>query len=168
MRAGVKSAATLVVLGAVLFLGVIWGWSAVMSPFPEKIDLPVCEATPVHKGDKIFPAQVVVSVFNAGDRLGLAGTTMRKFEDGGFQEGDMGNAPKSAKVPIVQIWAAEPRNPAVRLVESRLGPAHKVIKKDGPGAGITVIVGDGFRKLLQGPRFVVAHKNTTICSPPVG
>lgn len=168
MRAGAKSAATLVVLGAVLFFGVIWGWSAVTEPFPEKIDLPVCEATPVAKGDKIFPTQVVVSVYNAGDRLGLAGTTMRKFEDGGFREGDSGNAPKSAQVPIVQIWASEPRNPAVRLVESRLGAAHKVVKKDGPGAGVTVIVGDGFRKLLKGPRFVVARKNTTICSPPVG
>lgn len=167
MRAGVRSTATMAALCSILLLGAMWGWSAVTEPFPGKVDAPVCEAKAVAKGDKVYPAQVVVSVYNAGSRLGLAGQTMELFNGGGFHEGDMGNAPEGTEVPVVQIWTTEPRNPATRLVESRLGPAHKVVKKDGPGAGVTVVVGDGFHKMVRGPRFVVARTDTEICAPPL-
>ena len=168
MRAGARSAATIGVLCGLLVLGGLWGWSAVTAPFPGKAAAPVCENRPVSKGDKIFPAQVVVSVYNAGSRFGLAGRTMELFTGQGFQEGDIADAPGKSKVPFVQIWTTDPHNPAVRLVESRFGPAHKVVKKKGPGSGITVVVGDGFTKLRKGPHFVVARADAVICSPPLG
>jgi hypothetical protein len=164
--AGLRSAATLAFLCGVLVIGGLWGWSAVTAPFPKKADAPVCESTRVSKGDKIYPAQVVVSVFNAGTRPGLASRTMQLFQDGGFHEGDSGNAPEHSNVPVAQVWTKDPHNPAVKLVGSRLGP-HKVLKKKAPGAGVTVVVGDGFDTLVKGPRFVVAHSDTEICSPPV-
>jgi hypothetical protein len=167
MRAGVRSAMTIAVLCSLLLVGALWGFSAVTAPFPGKADAPVCVSKSVAKGERVYPAQVVVSVYNAGTRLGLAGRTMALFTHRGFKQGDDGNAPDGSKVPVVQIWTTDPKNPATRLVESRLGPAHKVVKKEGLGAGVTVVVGDGFHKLVHGPRFVVARKDTTICAPPL-
>ena len=168
MRAGVRSAVTIGVLCAILAFGALWGWKAVTAPFPGKADAPICENQVIHKGDKVYPSEIIVSVYNAGSRFGLAGRTMQMFTDQGFQEGEIGDAPKGSKVPVVQIWTTEPHNPAVRLVESRFGPAHKVLKKKGTGSGITVVVGDGFSKLLKGPHFVVARSDSEICSPPLG
>ena len=112
MRAGVRSAATMAVLVGILLVGAMWGWSAVTAPVPGKVDAPVCEPKAVAKGDKVYPAQVVVSVYNAGSRLGLAGRTMELLTgNGGFHEGDMGNAPEGTKVPVVQIWTTEPCAP---------------------------------------------------------
>jgi len=168
VRAGVRSAATIGVLCFILVLGAVWGWKAVTAPFPKKVAAPLCEDQKISKGDKVYPSEIIVSVYNAGTRNGLAGTTMQFFTDQGFQEGDVGDAPGKSKVPFVQIWTTDPHNPAVRLVESRFGPAHKVVKKKGPGSGINVVVGDGFTKLRKGPHFVVARADAVICSPPLG
>ena len=167
MRASARSAVTIVVLCSLLVVGAMWGWSEVTAPFPGKADAPICEDRAVSKGEKVYPSQVVVSVYNAGTRLGLAGRTMQLLTDQGFKEGDSGNAPEKSDVPVVQVWTPEPRNPAVQLVVSRLGKAHKIIKKESPGAGVTIVVGDGFRQLVKGPRFVVAKRDTTICTPVI-
>ena len=168
MRAGARSAATLGVLCALLVVGGLWGWSAVTAPFPGKVAAPACENRPVAKGDKIFPAQVVVSVYNAGSRFGLAGRTMELFTGQGFPEGDIADAPNRSKVPFVQIWTPDPKNPAVQLVASRLAGPHSIVKREAPGAGVNVVVGDRFDKLGKGLRFVKARSDSEICSPTLG
>ena len=167
MRAGARSAATIVVLFGLLLLGAAWGWSALTAPFPGKADAPVCEDRNVQKGEKVFTSQVVVSVYNAGRRAGLAGRTMSLFTDRSFREGESGNAPKGAKVPVVQVWAPDPKNPAVQLVESQLRAPHTVVKHQALGAGVTVVVGDGLRGLGHKKPWVIARSATKICSPPV-
>jgi len=167
MRAGVRSAATIGVLCFILVLGAVWGWKAVTAPFPKKVAAPLCEDQKISKGDKVYPSEIIVSVYNAGTRNGLAGTTMQFFTDQGFQEGDVGDAPGKSKVPFVQIWTPEPKNPAVQLVASRLAGPHSIVKRDAPGAGVNVVVGDRFSKLVKGPRFVVARSDSEICSPPL-
>ena len=168
MRPGARSAATIFVLCALLLLGGAWAWSALTAPFPGKAAAPLCEDRTVAKGEKIYPPQVVVSVYNAGQRLGLASQTMSLFARRGFKEGGSGNAPKSAKVGAVQVWTSQPRNPAVRLVVSQLRPRHTVVKRKPIGAGVTVLVGDRFTGLGPRTKFVRAHSATQICSPPVG
>ena len=167
MYAGTRSALTMGLLCLMLLVGAVWGWSALTAPFPGKADAPVCEATTVSKGAKVFPTQVVVSVFNAGRRVGLAGRTMSLLADRGFREGESGNAPRSSKVPVAQVWTTQPHNPAVLLVARQLGPRHSVVKHKPLGAGVTVVVGDGFRGLGHKTRYVRARGNAEICSPPV-
>ncbi|NYD43668.1 LytR C-terminal domain-containing protein [Nocardioides panaciterrulae] len=168
MRAGTRTAATMAVLCLLLLGGAVWGWSALTAPFPGKADAPICENTAVKKGAKVFPTQVVVSVYNAGERAGLAGRTMTMLTDRGFREGESGNAPRGGKkVPVVQVWTTHPHNPAVQLVARQLGPRHSVVKHKPLGAGVTVVVGDGFRGLGHKTRFVRARGNAEICSPPV-
>jgi len=168
MRRGARSAATLAVLSAILVIGGAWGWSEVTKPFPGKADPPVCVDTAVSAGEKVYPGQVVVSVFNAGTRDGLAGRTMGLFTDQGFVAGDSGNAPTGARVPRVQIWTTDPRSPAVRLVASHLGRHVNVVRRKASGAGVVVMVGDGFTKLVHGREKVRATADATICSPSIG
>ena len=167
MQQAAKSTAVLAGLGALLLIAAVWGWGAVTEPFPGKSDPPKCVATPVAAGDKVFPAQVTVSVYNASDRNGLAGRTMDLFTAAGFGEGDTGNAARDAEIGVAAIWTETPTSPDVLLVANRLGPDVEIVRREGRGVGVMVLVGDGFEDLVKGKRRVVADEDTRICSPPV-
>ncbi|MCW2792215.1 MAG: hypothetical protein JWO76_1313 [Nocardioides sp.] len=166
MREGARTAITVTVLGVILVLGAVWGWAAVTEPFPGKAEVPTCVSRDVAAGEKVYPDQVVVSVFNAGTREGLAGRTMQLLTDEGFVAGDSGNAPGDAQVARAEIWTHDAANPAVRLVAARLGPNTKIVERKASGAGVVVVVGDGFDKLAKGREFAKAREATSICSPP--
>jgi hypothetical protein len=166
MKAAARSGLTLAVLAALVVLGGLWGWSALTQPFPGRTQPPKCLPTTVQEGQRVFPEQVTVSVYNASERNGLAGSTMAEFANAGFAEGSTGNAPPKAQVVRAQIWTTTPESPDVRLVAGHLGPA-RIVRKDGPGVGVTVLVGPRYEGLVKGPRSVRAAKETEICSPPV-
>ena len=166
MQQAARSGLTLLVLALLVVLGGLWGWSALTQPFPGKTTPPKCVPTTVQEGQKVFPGQVTVSVYNASDRDGLASTTMAEFADAGFAEGSTGNAPSKARVVRAQIWTTTPTNPDVRLVARHLGPS-RVVRRDGLGVGVTVLVGARYQGLVKGPSSVRTTKETEICSPPV-
>ncbi|WP_435747645.1 LytR C-terminal domain-containing protein [Nocardioides sp. SYSU DS0663] len=160
---------TLLTMGLLLVLvvaGAAWGWSAATKPFPGRVEAPTCLETTITAGTRVFPDQVTVSVLNAGDREGLAGRTLGLFEDEGFGRGQTGNAPEDTEVAGAQVWTETPGSPAARLVASRLGKDVEVVRRDTTTAGVTVVVGDGFRKLVKGRKAVKARNDVTICSPP--
>jgi hypothetical protein len=164
----VKTLLTLAVLVVLAMAGASWGWSALTSPFPHTAQQSACAPTTLQPGDRVSAPKLVVSVFNASERVGLAERTMAEFENQGFGPGNVGNAPKGTVVPFAQVWSTNPRDPAVRLVVSRLGhPAH-VVTKTHSGPGIVVVVGTRFQKLVAGRSSVKVTKPTTICSPPTG
>lgn len=166
IAARLRTALTLGVLGVLLLVGVLWGWSAVTAPFPKAIETAICSATEVPAGTKVYPDQVTVSVANAGTREGLAGRTMQLLTDAGFDEGRTDNAPPDADVDFVEIWTDDLQNPAVRLVASRLGKKAKVVEAESDLPGVTVIVGDDFVKLAQGRKWARSDEDSEICSPP--
>ncbi|MDN4171984.1 LytR C-terminal domain-containing protein [Nocardioides sp. SOB77] len=162
----VRTLLTLGVLSLLLLGGAAWGWSALTEPVPGAVDSPTCVDTDVTAGSRLFADQVVVSVLNAGDREGLAGQTMQVLVDGGFVQGDTGNAPNGTEVAVAQIWADTPAHPAVRLVASRLGPEAEVVRRDSTEPGVTVVVGDGFEELVEGKESVRVRRDSVVCSPP--
>ena len=164
---GARTALTLGGLCLLLLVAAVWGWNAATKPLPAKVDSPICVTTPVSAGSDLYRQQVTVSVYNAGQRDGLAGRTMQLLVDAGFSEGVSGNA-RSAKVRRVAIWTTDPESPAVRLVASYL-PGVEIEEREGMGAGVTVLVGDGFgsTKLAAGERSVSVEADTEVCSPPV-
>ena len=166
MTPTMRTTVTLLALGALLVIAAVWGWHATMKPLPAKVDSPICVDTHVTAGKKVYPQQVTVSVYNAGQREGLAGRTMQLLKDAGFARGQAGNA-ASAKVDDVEIWTLTPDSPDVQLLATYFGDALKVERREGPGVGVTVIVGDKFRDLAQGQRSLVAESDAEICSPPV-
>jgi len=167
MQQAAKSTVTLGLLTVLLVLVGLWGWNAATDPLPGKSDPPKCVPTSVAAGDKVFPQQVTVSVYNASDTNGLAGRTMGVFAEAGFNQGDTANAPRNAQVTTSAIWTSTPENPDVLLVASRLGQSVDVVRRDGLGVGVTVIVGDEFEDLARGKKSMVAEDDADICSPPV-
>lgn len=168
MSEGARSAITISVLGLLLVVAAVWGWSAATEPLPAKVDTPICEQRAITAGTKVFPQDVTVSVYNAGTREGLAGRTMQLLVDEGFAKGTMGNVRTKDPVAAAQIWTTETDSPAVQLLASRLGRDAEIVHRDPPGVGVALVVGDGFSDLAKGKRFVSAAHDTVICSPPVG
>jgi hypothetical protein len=167
MPQAARSTATMAVLGVLLVVVAIWGWTAATKPFPGKADAPPCVDRTFAAGEKVYASQVTVSVFNASTRNGLAGRTMDLFTKQGFGEGDTGNAPRDAEVASAAIWTEEPKSPAVRLVASRLGRGVDVVRRKGSGVGVTVVVGDDFTKLVRGDRVARARGESVVCGPAV-
>lgn len=166
MNLHVKTLLTLAVLAMLVFIGVAWGWSAMTSPFPHKAAPRDCYPTRLQPGDRVSPPKVLVSVYNASERSGLAERTMSGFEDQGFGPGDVGNAPKGTSVLFAQVWTEDRNDPAVRLVASRLGARAHIIDHKPKGPGVTVMVGPAFTQLVQGKPSTKVTEATTICSPP--
>ena len=91
---------------------------------------------------------------------------MSDLVDAGLAKGELGNAPDDTKVPGVQIWAEDLKNPAVKLVESFLGKDAKLVRREPPLPGVNVVVGEEFPGVTEGKASVAAKKDATICSPP--
>lgn len=163
--AGLRTLIVMVSLGLVLIVALVWGWRSMTKPFPAKANAAVCVAAHVSEGDKIYPAQVVVSVLNASNREGLATRTMGDLTDEGFVAGSSTNAPKTTHVARVQIWTSDPSSPAARLVASWLH-TPKIIKRATSVPGVVVVVGKHFPEVSGGEKAEVAAAASTICSPP--
>jgi hypothetical protein len=166
MTQAMRTTLTLLILGVVLAVAAAWGWNSAMKPLPAKVDSAACVSTRVAAGEKVYPQQVTVSVYNAGRREGLAGRTMQLLKDQGFAQGKSGNA-RGARIATAAIWTTEPDDPDVRLVATYFGAGVQIERRDGPGVGVSVVVGDRFTTLVKGQAAVVAEKAGEICSPPV-
>ncbi len=167
MTARLRTVVTLVALALLLLIGVTWGWSQVTKPLPGKVDAPICVDTSYAAGDELFVQDVTVSVLNASKREGLAGRTMQLFEESGFAGGQTANAPKGTEVAVAEIWVSDTDNPGAKLVRARLGKVPVREEPGNPAAGITVVVGDLFGELRQGPESVILAADAVVCSPPV-
>jgi hypothetical protein len=160
---------TLVVLVGILVVGAYVGWQRLSAPVdenpaPTKAVGPRCDAG-VHKGDVVRPRDVTVSVYNAGDRNGLAGQTMSELEARGFIAGEVGNAPADlASVDWVRVLARSKEDPAARLVALQFGKQTLVqpVKQD-LGPGVEVIVGDKFLGLVKAPTEIKAQASGSGC-----
>jgi hypothetical protein len=140
---------TLVVLAVVLCLMGYLGVKKALEPFPsgKASSTPTCTA---HKQVQKFLTRkdVQVSVFNAGDRNGLASATLDKAEAAGFVGGNAGNAPGTAQVRRAVVWTTKPDDYSAKLVALAFGPATQVVvTKTDLGPGVDVLVGNRFRGL---------------------
>ena len=167
MTARLRTAVTLVALAVLLLVGVTWGWAQVSDPLPGKAEAAICVPTSYAAGDELFVQDVTVSVLNASKREGLAGRTLQLFEDDGFAAGQTSNAPEGTAVPVAEIWVTDPESPAAKLVRARLGQVPVREEPGNPAVGVTVVVGDGFGELQEGPQSVVLDADAVVCSPPV-
>jgi hypothetical protein len=167
------TAVTMLVLLAILAAGALWGARALFAPLPG--DEPTARASPacvtksVRKGQRISAAQVQVSVFNAGNRAGLADETMVSLTRRGFMEGNIGNAPETSTVKVAQVWTTRPNDAAAKLVARQFGRKIKVRRvATDLGPGVDVVVGNGLGKLAKAKRSIVVKRTSSVCLPARG
>jgi hypothetical protein len=168
LTARLRTAITLAALAALMLVGVAWGWGQVRKPFPGKVDAAICVDTSYRAGDELFIQDVTVNVFNASGREGLAAQTLAQLEEAGFAPGQSTNAPKGTSISApAEIWVKDVDDPAAKLLRKRLGKVPVVEHPENNTAGITVVVGDQFTEVGDGPDSVVLKDDAVVCSPPV-
>lgn len=165
MSRPLRTLLTLLVLVLMLGAGVAWGWSKVSKPFPKTEDPPVCEDLEIKAGEKVYPDQVTVSVYNAGRKVGAAGNVLDALNGKGFVRGSTGDAEEDTKVGTAEIWTEDKSNPSVQLLRSYFGKGVKVVERDTPEAGLTVVVGDDFKRLVKGRKALPVPNGATVCGP---
>jgi len=135
---------------------------------PGMVCVPASQATPYAAGSW-YCQEVTVSVLNASGREGLATRTLAELEDAGFAPGQTANAPAGTTLTTpAEIWASDPESPAAKLVRRRLGKVPVRSDVVSPAKGITIVVGESFGELQDGPTSVTVDAASVVCSPPVG
>ena len=168
LTARLRTLITLAFLALMLVTGVAWGWTQMTEPFPGKVEVPLCVDTAYAAGDELFVQDVTVSVLNASSREGLAGRTLQELEGAGFPGGQTANAPTGTTVTRpAEIWVSDPDNPGAQLLRAWLGKVPVRSDMVSRTAGITIVVGDRFKALKQGPPSLVLENDAVVCSPPL-
>ena len=163
---------TVVTLGALLVVVLViglWGLHEMTKPFPgrEASATPSCSAAETSRTTYVKPADVTVSVYNAGARQGFAGLTLERLERRGFNAGEVANAPDGTKVVRAKVLTTDEHDPAAKLVARNLGKGVRVeVVSEAYGPGIDVLVGPKMHFLNpHGPERVKLAHPVTDCVP---
>jgi hypothetical protein len=166
------TAVTMLVLCGVLVLGLVIGVQTLFAPLPDGDGTasasPSCSTENLQKGERIRSEQVLVSVFNAGTRGGLADQTLNALARRGFKRGELGNAPADAQVRFAQVWTTKKHDAAAVLVARQLDRKVRIrVTDEDLGEGVDVVVGNGFAGLVKAKRSMVVRTGQTTCLPEV-
>jgi predicted amino acid-binding ACT domain protein len=110
----VRTPVTLLVLFGMLLYGAWWGYNNIIKPVPALPPEPCVEQT-VPKG-QLKASQVVIKVYNGGDRKGLAADVSRSLRNEGFRVVQTDNTVE--KIQKTVIVGADANNPEVLFVKS--------------------------------------------------
>jgi len=158
----VRTPLTLLVLLGVLAYGAWWGYTNVLKPLPPPAADP-CVEQKVTKG-QLTTGQVTVSVYNGGQRRGLAGDVGRALRERGFKLQRTANT--GEKIGVTVIIGAAAKNPEVLLVSGFFRGA--VIKADKrKDRSVDVLVGDRYGGFNKNAKASVSVKTPTVCLPSV-
>ena len=166
MPRGAKTALTLVALVALIIVGGMWGWASFTEPLPERTGPRACTDTTIAAGDSITPEKVLVDVYNASDRVGLAGLTGDELGSAGFVVRRTTDAPDGTVVKVAEIWTTDPQGPDAKLLRSYLGKRAKITNAEPLDEGLTLVVGPKFKKVTKGKKSLELSKDTVVCVPP--
>lgn len=161
-RRHITTAITMLVLVGIVGVAGIVGWKAVTEPMPGLTATKECHTESVVVTLKT--SQVQVSVYNAGNRAGLAGDTMKALTRRGFIEGDLNNV--NERVRNVEVRTSIQGSPEAKLVALQFGPKVKPIYSDVDlGRGIDVIVGNKFSGLKKNAKKKIKYtEDKQVCS----
>lgn len=156
----VRTPLTLLILLGILCYGAWWGYTNVIAPVPELPPEPCVEQS-LAKGT-LRSAQVTVSVYNGGDRRGLAGDVGRALRDKGFRVKQTANTGEKIKETV--IVGANAKNPEVVLVKGFFKDATVRADKRTDGT-VDVLVGDKYGGFNKKAATSIKVKTATACLP---
>ena len=156
----VRTPVTLLILFGVLLYGAWWGYNNIIKPVPALPPEP-CVSQTVPKG-QLKTSQVVVKVYNGGDRKGLAADVGRSLRTKGFRVTLTTNTVE--KIQKTVIVGADVNNPEVKFVrtffkESVLRSDHRVDRT------VDVLVGNKYGGFDKKAKTTYQLDTDTVCLP---
>ena len=154
----VRTPITLLILLGVLMWGAWWGYTNILAPVP-KIPPPPCVEQTLAKG-QLKSSQVIIKVYNGGDRRGLAGDVGRSLRNKGFKVTLTTNTVE--KISKTVIVGANAKNPEVLFVKSFFKDA--VVRADKRNDGsVDVLVGNKYGGFNKNAKTTYVIKSKTAC-----
>jgi hypothetical protein len=156
----VRTPVTLLVLFGVLLYGAWWGYNNIIKPIPPLPPVPCVDQT-VPKG-QLKASQVVVKVYNGGDRKGLAADVGRSLRTKGFRVILTTNTVE--KIQKTVIVGADVNNPDVLFVKSFFKEA--TVRSDRRvDRTVDVLVGNKYGGFNKNAEDTYRVETTTVCLP---
>ena len=156
----VRTPFTLLLLLGVLCYGAWWGWTNVIREVPPAPPAP-CVDQKLPKG-RLKSSQVLVSVYNGGEKRGLAGDVGRALRGRGFKVEETGNT--GEKVGKTTIVGAGEKNPEVLLVKGFFKNAEVRADKRVDGS-VDVFVGNQYGGFNKKAKTTYTVKSAKACLP---
>lgn len=159
---------TVFVSVALFAVGLFVGFKLLTASADTFDEAPTCEDRTVAEGDKLTSNLVTVNVYNASQRAGLANRVGINLQRRGFLAGTVANSTSEVKPGSVAILTDDRDDPRVKLVAQQFGDGVEYAEPDiNAPEGVTVIVGDDYKELVEAPRDVESDRAITLCVPIV-
>ncbi len=156
----VRTPLTLLVLLGVLAWGAWWGYRNVIRPVPAPAPNP-CVTQSLAKG-QLKSSQITISVYNGGDRVGLAGDVGRTLRGKGFKVPRTTNT--NEKIQKTVILGADAKNPEVLFVKTFFKDA--VVRSDKRAdRSVDVLVGSKWAGYNKNAKTTYQVNADTVCLP---
>jgi hypothetical protein len=156
----VRTPITLLILFGMLLYGAWWGYNNIIKPIPPLPPEP-CVDQSVPKG-QLHANQVVVRVYNGGDRKGLAADVGRSLRGKGFRVVLTTNTVE--KIQKTVVVGAHDNNPEVLFVKSFFKEA--VVRSDQRvDRTVDVLVGNKYGGFKKDAKTTYQVETTTLCLP---
>ena len=156
----IRTPVTLLILFGMLLYGAWWGYHNIIKPIPPLPPTP-CVDQSVPDG-QLKASQVVVKVYNGGDRKGLAADVGRSLRNEGFRVILTTNTVE--KIQKTVIVGADGNNPEVVFVKSFFKEA--VVRSDKRvDRTVDVLVGNKYGGFKKDAKTTYKVDTTTLCLP---
>jgi hypothetical protein len=156
----VRTPITLLILLGVLLYGAWWGYNNVIAPVPPPAPDP-CVTQTVAKG-QLKSSQVTVSVYNGGDKKGLAADVGRSLRSKGFKVLRTSNTEENVQKTV--IIGADAKSPEVLFV--KLFFKDSVVRSDRRvDHSVDVLVGNKYAGFNTAGKTTYEVKSSTVCLP---
>jgi hypothetical protein len=151
---------TLLVLLSVLLYGAYWGYQNIIKPIPALPPEP-CVVQNLPNGE-LKTTQVVVRVYNGGDRKGLAADVGRSLRTKGFRVTLTTNTVE--KIQKTVIVGADVNNPEVKFVKTFF--KQSIVRSDGRvDRTVDVLVGNKYGGFDKKAKTTYQVDTDTVCLP---
>jgi hypothetical protein len=156
----VRTPVTLLILFGVLLYGAWWGYDNIIRPIPPLPPEPCVDQT-LPKG-QLKASQVVIKVYNGGDRKGLAADVGRSLRAKGFRVIVTTNTVERIQKTV--IVGADGNNPEVVFVKSFFKEA--TVRSDKRvDRTVDVLVGNKYGGFNKDAKATYQVEATTVCLP---
>lgn len=157
-----KYAKTPLIIGIILvlmFFSYHWAKEIV---FPKDRHISQNPCVEISTGPELLPKQVLVHVYNSGNRTGLAGRQAAALKEKGFNIGNIKNTAREAQNILIIGNAVE--NLEVKLVASYF-KEPKIIADDRIDHSVDVILGNKYAGLSEKPLSGIPNPAGKLCLP---